>query len=91
MYVQKNRHTGGITSCFCENIEENLIHFILFCPEYDEERTKLIELQRPYIEDNTEIVGRLLFEDRNIDKKKEMILQMWKKREKRIKEISNQH
>ena len=38
---RKNRHTGGDTSCcFCKNIEEDLIHFLLLCPEYRAERTK---------------------------------------------------
>ncbi|XP_068221972.1 uncharacterized protein [Palaemon carinicauda] len=77
-----NRHNGGNVNCnFCENEEEDLIHFLLFCQEYRKERNEVIELQQPYEEDPKKIVGLFLFSETNIEKKKEVLNIMWKKRQ----------
>ena len=96
----KNRHAkseqtkethggGGSTSChFCTDVEEDLIHFILMCPGYKEERKTVIELQQSYEENREEVIGFFLFIEENIEKKKKVLHQMWKRREekKKIKE-----
>lgn len=81
----QNRHSGGSTRCqFCINVEEDLVHFIIECPLYSTERSKVIELQQPYEENKELIIGKFLFEERNIEKKKETLYLMWKKRESEI-------
>ncbi len=78
---------GGNTSCeICEEENENLEHFLLWCPEYQRERSENKKLQRPFEEDTEKIIGELLFEE-NTEKSKETIYNMWKKREKKLKEI----
>ena len=89
---KQKRHTGGSTSCdFCSDSEEDLKHFILVCPVYSEEREKVIELQQPYEENSELVIGKFLFAEENIEKKKEVIYRMWKKREKEIKLKSQQN
>ena len=52
----RNRHTYKETICqICEdeNIKEDILHVMLHCPAYKEERHQVIKLQQPYI-DKTE-------------------------------------
>ncbi len=80
----RNRHTDGDTKCiFCDWTLENLTHFLLWCPAgYNEIRLKSKVLQRPYIENEENIIGQLLFNETNIQETKEIVYEMWKKREK---------
>ena len=78
---RQNRHVGGDTNCYyCKDIEENLIHLMLDCPQYNKERIKVKELQKPYIEDREKILGNFLFNENNIDKKKDILYRIWKLR-----------
>ena len=52
--------------CGVETLE-NLEHFMLECRELEGERMGAIELQRPREENSTEIMGRFLFEERNVE------------------------
>ena len=45
-------------------------------------RKTVIELQQLYAE-NKEVIGKFLFIEENIEKKKEVLYQMWKKGKKR--------
>ena len=84
----KNRHTGGDINCvICGEPREDLNHFLLDCPEYSEIRSELKELQQPYEEDRKRVIGKLLFEETNLEKKKEVLQKLWEKRRK-IKEIA---
>ena len=65
---------------FCTDVEEDRIHFIIMCPGYKEVRKTVIELQRPYEENREEVIGKFLFIEKNIEKKKEVLYQMWKKK-----------
>ena len=70
--------------CNAEN--EDLAHFILNCPAYEEERKESMHLQKPYAKD---ILGMFLFEEEDIEEKKEVLLKLWKKRRLlEIKQIS---
>ena len=60
------------------------------CPGYKEVRKTVIELQQPYEENREEVIGKFLFIEENIEKKKEVLYQMWKKREEK-KNSENQH
>ncbi len=58
-------------------------------PIYQEERKRHPGLQRPYQEDEDQVIGRILFENENtnIENTKETITKFWHKREKRRKEL----
>ena len=44
-----------------------------------------IELQQPYEENREEVIGKFLFIEENIEKKKEVLYQMWEKKGKKRK------
>ena len=84
----RNRHKNKETHCMaCGNIDqlEDISHFILHCPAYIKERTNIIQLQQPYIQDDTEIIGNFLFEKQHLDQKKEGLYQLWKARNRLLK------
>ena len=83
---ERKRHMGESTKCdLCEEEKEDLKHFILWCPAYEEERRKSDRLQQPYQEDEEELLGSYLFTNENIEETKERILVFWKIREKKRK------
>ncbi len=49
-------------------------------------RESSVKLQQPYIQEEEEIVGRLLFENTEIQETKRVIDSFWKIREKKIRE-----
>ncbi len=73
----------------CGNEKEDLQHFVLHYPAYQEERRWHPGLQQPYQEDEDQVIGRILFENENtnIENTKETITKFWHKREKRRKEL----
>ena len=44
-----------------------------------------LELQQPYNENKDKVIGQFLFSKLNLEKKKEVLFQMWKKRECQLK------
>ena len=85
----RNRHQGGEVGCkLCGAEMENLNHFLLECGELSEERKLITELQQPYQENRKKIIGNVLFKVEGIEKRKENIYRMWKKRDKKLKEIT---
>ena len=87
------RHTGENTDCpFCEGETESLEHFMLECNQYNDLRMKCNKLQKPYIEDKSEIIGNVLFGWENFEELEEvktLINNFWKKRERRVKELTD--
>ena len=86
----RNRHTNKETHCqICEdeNIKEDILHFMLHCPAYKEERHRVIELQQPYFDNEEEIIGSFLFNKENTEQKKQVLYQMWKKRDCKLKTL----
>ncbi len=78
------RHINEDTSCkICNQQQENLKHFILACPAYQDQRSKIRKLQQPYPENKTKLVGKLLFEEEGIEDK-EIIYKMWKIRMEKL-------
>ena len=87
----KNRHTGGDIKCIpCGASKEDINHFILECPEYKDIRPEIVELQQPYEEDGRRVIGKFLFDETNIEKKKEILQKLWRKRQKKIKVLNGQ-
>ena len=87
----RNRHIGGSTKCtLCDGQKEDLHHFLLECPQLSDIRVKSLILQQPYEEDKVNIIGNFLFENTEIEKKKEVLENLWKKRQLKIKEINDQ-
>ena len=48
------------------------------------------ELQQPYEEDRKSVIGRFLFDEKNIENKKETLQKLWRRRQKKLREI-NRH
>lgn len=85
---ERKRFINENTKCdLCEIESETLEHFMLRCPEYSERRSQIIELQQPYIENTSKIIGNFLFNRRSAEQKKEHLYSLWKIREQKIKEL----
>ena len=65
----------------CDVNYEDLNHFILWCPGYQDIRAKETLFQQPYIENEETLIGQLLFEEGKRDKVKEILYNFWRKRE----------
>ena len=79
----RKRFKGEEEKCdMCGAEREDLKHFVLWCPEYNQERIKHEKLQRPYQEDEDWIIGDLLFDNNDIETTKKMLHDFWKKRKK---------
>ena len=48
---------------------------------------KVKALQQPYVEDNKETIGNLLFSEKETEENKVVVFDMWKKREKKRKAL----
>ncbi len=82
----RRRFRGEEITCdVCGAEKEDPIHFLLWCPGYSEERRKSVKLQQPYIQEEEEIVGRYLFENKDIEEGKRDN-HFWKIRERMRKE-----
>ena len=57
----------------------------MYCPAYNELRMSEPKLQQPYKENESEVIGYVLFED-NLEEVKKTVFEMWKLREKKMKE-----
>jgi len=62
----------------CE--KDDLKHFVLHCPELDGESRYVQKLLQPYEEEMTDIVGKFLFGEDNVERKMKNLLSMYKKR-----------
>ncbi len=65
---------------------EDLKHFMLWFPAYTQERIKSERLQQPYPEEDDDVIGQCLFENKLIEESKRTLQAFWKKREKKMKE-----
>ena len=74
--------------CGDENKKEDIYHFLLHCEKYKAERQHLSDLQQPYIADEDRIIGILLFDRANIEKKKEILYLMLKRRTSLMKTLN---
>ena len=87
----RNRHINKETHCIvCGDVNkrEDIYHFLLHCEKYKAERQHLPDLQQPYIADENRIIGILLFDRANIEKKKETLYLMWKRRTSLMKTLN---
>ena len=67
---------------------EDIKHFILHCEAYKEERRKDPRMQQPYQEDEDELVGKILFNNNEIENTKLTLYEFWKLREEKRKSIA---
>ena len=75
----KNRYTSKEIHCFvCDIDDKDIYHFMLHCTAYKEQRSQSIHLQQPYLESDQNIVGQFLFDNENIEEKKELLFTIWK-------------
>ena len=86
----RKRFTNESMICpLCGEGEENLIHFLLQCPETSEGRTSQVtEFQQPYIENLEELVGTLLFREENMEQKKLSIYEILKIRKAKLERLA---
>ncbi len=70
----------------CGAEREDLKHFMLWCPAYTLERMKSERLQQPYIEEEDDVIGKYLFDNKFIEDTKRTLHTFWKIREKKMKE-----
>lgn len=82
----RNRFRNEQTKCqMCEEENEDLEHFLLYCPALRDVRGKVTTLQQPY---NRNIMADFLLFNRknnhNIVKNKKILLQLWNKRKRII-------
>ena len=77
----EKRHKGEDTTCdLCKTGEETDIHFLLECETLKNKRDKGL-IQKYDSQDKDEIVGELLFREKNIERVKQMIDNLWRRRE----------
>ncbi len=62
---------------------EDLKHFLLWCPAYEEEKRQNFCLRKPYVEEEELTIGKILFDKENVQEAKVTLLQFWKIREKK--------
>ena len=85
----RKRFNNGSTECImCGDELEDLSHFILHCPAYNEDRGRLPALQRPYQQDEDFVIGKVLFGSSEIENIKTTLHKFWQTRERKIKEIT---
>ncbi len=84
---ERKRSGGEDTKCdMCGADNEDLKHFLLWCPAYAEERGKITWLQQPYTQEDDDTIGKYLLENRYIEETKKEIYKFWTVREKRRRE-----
>ena len=69
-----------------KDVREDLLHFVLECERMEYLRVKAVELQRPRGEDGVGIVGDFLFTFDKYGRKKTILYEMWRQRQKIVKE-----
>ena len=85
----RKRFINQSTECvMCGHEKEDLTHFLLYCDGYSEERAKNTVLQRPYIENEENLIGQLLFENSVLEQSKLTIYKFWQIRDKKIKSLA---
>ncbi len=64
----RSRFWNESTACdMCGAEREDLKHFMLWRPAYTQERMKSERLQQPYSEEEDDVTGKYLYEDKFID------------------------
>ncbi len=59
---------------------------MLWCPAYTQERIKRERLQQPYLEEEDDVIGKYLFENKFIEETIRTLHTFWKIREKKMEE-----
>ena len=66
---------------------EDLVHFLLQCKPLEQERVNAVELQRPRMLDDEEVVGVFLFgEQKGVGWRRVVLLSMWRRRRRIMEE-----
>ena len=84
----RNRFGKESTACkLCKAEIEDLEHFLLHCQTLNNVRQEINILQQPYIEDRDKIMMDFLFNQEEMEARKEGLYQMWKCRGRKLREI----
>ena len=76
--------TGRAIRNFCDTCGEHdktLPHFLLHCPALSATRNKIILLQKPFMEDEVQIMTPFLFEKDSANDKKKDLCKLWRARD----------
>ncbi len=85
---RKRSHNETTECTMCGDELEDLGHFILHCPAYDEDRRKNLSLQHPHQQDQECVIGKLFFDNNDIENIKTTLHRFWQRRERKIKEMA---
>ena len=81
----EKRFRNENTECeLCHRGEENLQHFLLECLTLEEKRDQYL-MRKCWREEKEEMIGELLFDNKEIERVKNMIEKMWQKRTLELK------
>lgn len=76
---RQRERVGGCQVCGGA-MREDLKHFVLECGRLEEERATSVELQRPRVEDEDEVIGTFLFDETRREAKMRTMKRMWYRR-----------
>ena len=84
----RKRFVNKNTTCEICKTGEHLKHFLLVCGKLSAIRISILELQQPYEEDKERVIANFLFikEIQDMERNKESLYQMWKMRNRKIRE-----
>ena len=68
----------------------DLQHFVMECPNLEEWRGGVRELQRPRLESDDEVMGRFLFGEGDEKQRRKALHQMWRQREKEMRRLQEE-
>ncbi len=75
----RNRHRQEETKCdMCGAENEDLRHFLLWCPAYVEERKWCVRLQQPYVEEEDGTIGSFYLKMTTTKKQKQQYISFGK-------------
>ena len=86
LWDRKREESTGCKMCGRE--KEDLRHFLLNCGKLSHIRTRSIHLQRPHNDDFNRIIGDFLFSKEEMEKKKQLLYEMWITRNNIIKHLN---
>jgi hypothetical protein len=80
---------GNINCDLCDAEREDLKHFLLECPEYGtiRERVEILERGNGEHQGDEDRIGKFLFQSESWEDTKQTLQEMWKRRERKRKEI----
>ena len=74
----------------CRYESETIEHFIMHCKQLEEIRALYPALQTPARQNDRETLKQFLYNENDIDRKKDVLMKMWRKRETTLNAMGNE-